>query len=70
MPFIMPPAAIPVAHFRFASRSAYVYPIVFVKLNTSARRTMGRKERLNLRRPTKRRATQIAGNCWPWKRCA
>ena len=37
-------AAIPLAHFRFASRSAYVNPTVLVTLKTSASRTIGRKE--------------------------
>jgi hypothetical protein len=39
-----------------------VYPTVFVTLKTRARRTMGRKERLNLRSPMKKRRIQAAGN--------
>lgn len=37
-------AAIPVAHLRLESRSAYVNPTTFVMLNTNASSTIGRNE--------------------------
>lgn len=42
----------------------YVYPTVFVTLNTSASITIGKNERLNLRIPTKRRRIHAPGKAY------
>jgi len=57
----LPPATL-FAHFCFASRSAYVKPITLVKLNTSARMTIGIKENPSFNSDTISNAIQSAGN--------